>query len=319
MNVENLKQGILQGDRAALSRAITLTESKLPEHIEWSRQLLSALPKSRMARRVAITGAPGVGKSTFINMLGQELIKSTGQKLAVLAVDPSSSISGGSILGDKTRMQELSALAQCYIRPSPSGSHLGGVAERTMQAILLCEAAGFDHIWIETVGVGQSETEIRHMTDFFVLLLMPGAGDALQGIKRGIMEISDLLVIHQCDGNNEELAKKSEMQYQQALEMIHPYSNFWKQRTVCHSSLSNQHCSTLLKLFDDYFVTWSLHKEHLRREQDVWWLKEYSQQIWKARLESDERYKNGMIEMETAVKGGLDPFNAARKLMESIP
>jgi LAO/AO transport system kinase len=201
--LERYTEGILRGDRVILARAITVVESDLPADGELAARMLDAiLPATGKSRRVGITGVPGVGKSTFIDALGMHLIRQRGERVAVLSVDPSSPISGGSILGDKTRMERLSVEERAFIRPSPARGHLGGVARRTRETILLCEAAGFENVLVETVGVGQSETAVRSMTDFFLLLMLAGAGDELQGIKRGIIEMIDGMVINKADGDN---------------------------------------------------------------------------------------------------------------------
>ena len=221
-------QAILDGDRRTLARAITLVESTRPDHRDEAEALLEELmPETGGAIRVGISGAPGVGKSTFIEALGNDLIDK-GHRVAVLTVDPSSAISGGSILGDKTRMETLARRPEAFIRPSPSGKTLGGVTRRSRETLLLCEAAGFDVILVETVGVGQSETRVAEMTDMFVLLLQPGAGDELQGIKRGIMELADLVLINQADDGRETLANHSAADYRHALKLLRPRSRSWQ-------------------------------------------------------------------------------------------
>jgi LAO/AO transport system kinase len=220
-------RAILNGNRRALARAITLIESTRRDHRTEAGALLEKLmPHTGNSIRVGISGAPGVGKSTFIEALGNYLIDK-GHKPAVLTVDPSSAISGGSILGDKTRMETLARREEAYIRPSPAGNTLGGVTRRSRETLLLCEAAGFDIILVETVGVGQSETKVAEMTDMFVLLLQPGAGDRLQGIKRGIMELADLVLINQADDGREELALRSANEYKNALQLLRPRSAEW--------------------------------------------------------------------------------------------
>jgi LAO/AO transport system kinase len=210
--LERYTEGILRGDRVTLARAITVVESDLPADGELAARILDAiLPATGKSRRVGITGVPGVGKSTFIDALGMHLIRERGERVAVLSVDPSSPISGGSILGDKTRMERLSVEERAFIRPSPSRGHLGGVARRTRETMLLCEAAGFENVLVETVGVGQSETAVRSMTDFFLLLMLAGAGDELQGIKRGIIEMIDGMVINKADGDNRRKAERARM------------------------------------------------------------------------------------------------------------
>jgi LAO/AO transport system kinase len=223
-----LAEAVRSGDRRALARAITLIESTRDDHRATANALLERLmPDSGQSIRLGISGAPGVGKSTFIEALGNHVIDE-GHRVAVLTVDPSSAISGGSILGDKTRMETLSRRREAYIRPSPAGRVLGGVARRSREALLLCEAAGFDVIIVETVGVGQSETKVAEMTDMFVLLLQPGGGDELQGIKRGIMELADLVLFNKADGELEKLAGRSAAEFRHALRLLHPRSAHWQ-------------------------------------------------------------------------------------------
>jgi LAO/AO transport system kinase len=223
-----LAEAVTAGDRRALARAITLVESTRKDHRAMASDLLRRLmPHTGGSIRLGISGAPGVGKSTFIEALGNHLVDE-GQRVAVLTVDPSSVISGGSILGDKTRMETLSRRPEAFIRPSPSGNTLGGVARRSLESLLLCEAAGFDVIIVETVGVGQSETRVADMTDMFVLLLQPGGGDELQGIKRGIMELADLVLVNKADDGLEALATRSANDYRNALSLLHPRSAEWK-------------------------------------------------------------------------------------------
>ncbi|MDR0814563.1 MAG: methylmalonyl Co-A mutase-associated GTPase MeaB [Bacteroidales bacterium] len=237
--VDDYVEGILQNNRTVLSKAITLVESSLPEHEQMAQNIIErCLPHAGKSLRIGITGVPGAGKSTFIEALGKYLT-AKGRKLAVLAIDPSSERSKGSILGDKTRMELLSADPDAFIRPSPSSGSLGGVARKTRETIFLCEAAGFDTIFIETVGVGQSETAVHSMTDFFLLIQIAGAGDELQGIKRGIMEMADLIAVNKADGNNLEKAQLAKTQYQSALHLFpKPLSGWTPQATVC-SSINN--------------------------------------------------------------------------------
>lgn len=235
-SLEELKQGVISGDRGSLSQAITLAESRRADDQELAQELIAELlPRTGSARRVGLTGVPGAGKSTAIEALGLWLIEQ-GHKVAVLVIDPSSSRTGGSILGDKTRMQELSMNPDAYIRPSPTGGVLGGVARKTREAMLLCEAAGFDVVIVESVGVGQSEAELAELVDCLCLLLVPGAGDELQGIKRGIMEMADLIVVNKADGDRIPLAKRARGDYRHALRMLPPSTQGWETPVLIASS-----------------------------------------------------------------------------------
>jgi LAO/AO transport system kinase len=227
-SVQELKEGLTGGDRGSLSRAITLAESRRSDDQEHAQELIAdLLPETGKALRIGITGVPGAGKSTAIEALGLWLIE-RGHKVAVLVIDPTSSRTGGSILGDKTRMHQLSSQENAYIRPSPSGGVLGGVARKTREAMLLCEAAGFDVIIVESVGVGQSEAELAEMVDCLILLLVPGAGDELQGIKRGIMELADMIVVNKADGDRVPMAKRARGDYRHALRMLPPSTPGWE-------------------------------------------------------------------------------------------
>ena len=231
-------QALLDGNRRALAKAITLVESKLDTHREQAQDILEqVLPQSGNSIRIGITGVPGVGKSTFIEAFGLYLI-SQGKRVAVLAVDPSSPIAGGSILGDKTRMEELSRREEAFIRPSPAEGALGGVAQKTRESMLLCEAAGYDVILVETVGVGQSEYQVAGMVDFFMVLMLPGGGDELQGIKKGILELADALVINKADGESENLAKLSRTHYTSAMNLLR-HNSFWTPRVMTCSALES--------------------------------------------------------------------------------
>jgi LAO/AO transport system kinase len=230
--------GVLAGNRVVLARAITLVESRLAADGDLAARLLDAiLPYTGKSRRIGITGVPGVGKSTFIDALGIHVTRECGEQLAVLSVDPSSPISGGSILGDKTRMERLAMDERAFIRPSPAGGHLGGVARRTRETILLCEAAGFRNVFIETVGVGQSETAVRSMSDFFLLLMLAGAGDELQGIKRGIIEMIDGMAINKADGDNQAKAERARAEYASALHLFPASADGWTPQVSCCSAL----------------------------------------------------------------------------------
>ncbi len=245
---------LLSGDRRTLGKAITLVESGKETDQNLAQTLLQTiLPKTGNSFRLGISGVPGVGKSTFIENFGQLLI-SKGHKVAVLAVDPSSPLSGGSILADKTRMEKLSQMENAFIRPSPSSGFLGGVAQKTREAILLCEAAGYDYIIVETVGVGQSEFEVSSMVDFFMLLQIPNAGDEIQGIKKGVLELADLIVINKADGSSLDLAKRSQNQLQSALEFFHQAPD-WKTKVVLNSSLDLELQNEIFDILQSFFST----------------------------------------------------------------
>jgi LAO/AO transport system kinase len=318
-DLDALAQSILDGDRRALARAITLIESTRRDHRTESGALLEKLmPYTGNSIRVGISGAPGVGKSTFIEALGNFLID-LGHKPAVLTVDPSSAISGGSILGDKTRMETLARREEAYIRPSPAGNTLGGVTRRSRETLLLCEAAGFDVILVETVGVGQSETKVADMTDMFVLLLQPGAGDQLQGIKRGIMELADLVLINQADDGREELALRSANEYTHALQLLRPRSAAWKVEVKTCSARDHVGIDAAWDAVTRHQATLTSgdHLATVRAEQASAWLWSEVQDSLVADLR--EKYGTGhhISELENAVREGRIPATtAAEKLLD---
>lgn len=269
-----LAQQIIKGNITALGKGITLLESTLTEHEDQSQELLSeCLPHSGKSIRVGVTGVPGVGKSTFIEVLGK-LLTSQGKKVAVLAIDPTSERTHGSILGDKSRMHELAANENAFIRPSPNSGTLGGVANRTRESIILCEAAGFEIILIETVGVGQSETTVSNLVDFFLLLMLAGAGDELQGIKRGIMELADALIITKADGGNLQNAKNAAMEYKSALHLFPAMENGWIPHVSTCSSLVDTGIAEIFETitkFDTQMIS-SGWKNTNRENQNIYWL-----------------------------------------------
>ncbi len=273
---EQFAEGVLAGERGILGRAITMVESNLPQHTLQAQEILKhLLPHTGKSMRVGITGVPGVGKSTFIESLGCYLLEQ-GYKVAVLAVDPSSSISGGSILGDKTRMEKLGRDDRCFIRPSPSGGTLGGVTRKTRETMLVCEAAGFDVILIETVGVGQSEITVRSMSDFFLLLMLAGAGDELQGIKKGIMELADALVINKADGDNKLPAELARNEYERAMHYLQPSTEGWTSHAFTCSSTKNQGIAELWRVilkFREITTKSGIFDKH-RKEQNIKWVHE---------------------------------------------
>lgn len=315
---KELVDGILQGNKTALSRAITLVESSNPNHLAKANEVITAcLQHADKSVRIGITGVPGVGKSTFIEAFGKHLT-GLGKKVAVLAVDPSSSLSHGSILGDKTRMEELVKDENAYIRPSASGDTLGGVARKTREAIILCEACGFNTIIIETVGVGQSETAVHGMTDFFLLLKIAGAGDELQGIKRGIMEMADLIVINKADGDNIKKAKLAKTEFNRALHLFPPKQSGWQPKVTTCSAITHDGIAETLDTIQSYF---DLTKENgyfagHRREQNQNWLLETINEQLKARFYSDEGIAKLLEEKKSAVQTNkLSPFAAAQELL----
>ncbi|MBJ6367881.1 methylmalonyl Co-A mutase-associated GTPase MeaB [Snuella sedimenti] len=274
LNTKALVASILKSDTVALSRAITLIESNHPSHIKQANAIIKAcLPYANQSIRIGVTGVPGVGKSTFIEAFGKYLT-SKGKRVAVLAIDPSSSLSKGSILGDKTRMEALVKDEHAFIRPSSSGDSLGGVARKTRESIILCEAAGFDVIIIETVGVGQSETTVHSMVDFFLLLKLAGAGDELQGIKRGIMEMADAVVINKADGDTLKHAQLAKVEFNKALQLYPIKASRWKPKVMLCSALQNEGIDSVWKLISDYIAITSKNHyfEKKRQEQNKFWL-----------------------------------------------
>lgn len=276
LQVDDFVDGILSGNRVILSQAVTLIESVKPEHNELAQQIIKhCLPHSGHSARIGITGVPGAGKSTFIEALGKHITKKGG-KLAVLAIDPSSERSKGSILGDKTRMEELANDPNAYIRPSPSAGSLGGVARKTRETVILCEAAGFDTIFIETVGVGQSETAVHSMVDFFLLIQIAGAGDELQGIKRGIMEMADGIAINKADGNNIEKAGLAQAQFRNALHLFPPSPSGWEPKVLTCSSLLKTGINETWEMVENYieFVKQNHYFDTRRKQQAKYWMYE---------------------------------------------
>lgn len=311
--------GILSGNRTLLSQAITLTESSLPAHTDLAQQIIEkCLPWSGKSLRVGITGVPGVGKSTFIESLGMMLIRST-RKLAVLAIDPSSERSKGSIMGDKTRMEQLSAEPGAFIRPSPSAGSLGGVARKTRENIILCEAAGFDTIFIETVGVGQSETAVHSMVDFFLLLMLAGAGDELQGIKRGIMEMADAIAITKADGENVARAERARSEYMNALHLFPPATSGWMPRVMTCSSKTSSGIDLVWDTVLEYVTHARLNGyfEKRRQEQSLYWMFESINQNLKDSFYHDARIQKLLEKFKKEVLyGEITPFTPTKALLE---
>ena len=318
LTLQEYSQGIRSGNRVVLSQAITLAESTLDADRELASQLVQELlPMTGNSLRIGITGVPGVGKSTFIEAFGKMLLNQ-GKKVAVLAVDPSSQVSKGSILGDKTRMENLAADKRAFIRPSPSGHTLRGVSARTREAMLLCEAAGFDVILVETVGVGQSETAVKNMVDFFLLLMLAGAGDELQGIKKGIMEMADAVLIHKADGGNLDLAKKAKSNYQNALHLFPQSEKNWSPKVLLASSLTGMGLNQAWEMVREYEqkMKGSAFWESNRAAQRINWLEDQIQDLLGQAFLRNEKVKNILEVEKSKVKSGeLHPGVLAQRLI----
>jgi len=316
---KELIDGILSGTIAALSRAITLVESTNANHLAKANEVINAcLPHANKSVRIGITGVPGVGKSTFIEAFGKHLT-GLGKKVAVLAVDPSSTISHGSILGDKTRMEELVKDANAYIRPSASGETLGGVARKTRETITLCEAAGFDTILIETVGVGQSETAVHSMVDFFLLLKISGAGDELQGIKRGIMEMADAIVINKADGDNIKKAQFAKMEFNRALHLFPAKKSGWTPTTSTCSAITHEGIPEVWETILNFIELTKGNKYFFekRKEQNQYWMLETINEQLKTNFYNHPEIQNLLDSTKKAVSTDeISPFAAARLLLE---
>ena len=320
LNISDIVSGISKAESTILSQAITMLESKRKEDKAIVYSALSKLPPSdHKSFRIGITGSPGVGKSTFIETFGKHL-SAMGISVAVLTIDPSSKINGGSILGDKTRMEELSKESNVFIRPSPTKGELGGVAEQSYESILLCEKAGFDVIIIETVGVGQSETHVKHVVDFFLLLILAGAGDELQGIKRGIMELADGIAITKSDGDNEKNAKIAKNSYQNAIHLLPPKDNNWITEVKTCSSIENQGITEIWKLLEKFqkHCRGNNWINNNRTEQDIFWFHQKLNQFLMEDFLSKENVTEKVKKMEASlIKGDLDPFTAASKIFKN--
>jgi len=315
---DTLAQEIASGDRRALARGITLVESTRVDDRDAADQLLTELmPSTGRAVRVGISGAPGSGKSTLIESLGLHIV-STGHRVAVLAVDPSSTRTGGSILGDKTRMGDLSRDPAAFVRPSPAGGTLGGVARRTREAMLLCESAGFDVVLVETVGVGQSEVAVAGMVDCFVLVIAPGGGDELQGIKRGIVELADLVVVNKADGDLAAVATATASDYAAALHLVRPRSDAWTPRVLTCSALEHRGIDDLWKAVEEFAsATAGTEQETRRREQARAWMRDELADSVLERLHADDATAAAADALEADVaEGRIAPTTAARRLLD---
>ena len=318
-SVNEFVTGVLNGNITFLSKAITLVESTNIKHQQKANEILNCcLPHANKSIRIGITGVPGVGKSTFIETFGKYLT-AQGKKVAVLAVDPSSSVNKGAILGDKTRMEALVTDENAFIRPSPSGTSLGGVAQKTRESIILCEAAGFDTIIIETVGVGQSETVVHSMVDFFLLLKLAGAGDELQGIKRGIIEMADAIVINKADGDNKQNAKIAKVAFNRALHLYPLKESKWQPKVLTASALHNSGIEEINNMILTYIA---ITKENAyfnkkRNEQNKFWLLSTIEQQLKTNFYQNPKVKSALQEeIDNLENGKTTPFNAAKRLLD---
>jgi len=320
-DAEKLADDVVAGRRRALAQAITLVESTRADHRETAETLIARLlAEAGRSFRLGISGAPGVGKSTFIEALGLHAI-AQGRRVAVLAVDPSSARAGGSILGDKTRMEKLARAPEAYIRPSPSGGTLGGVARRTRESMLVCEAAGFDFVIVETVGVGQSETAVADMVDMFMLLLAPGGGDELQGIKRGIVELADLVVVNKADGDLAAAAERARVDYENALHLLRPASTVWRPRVLPCSALTGKGIAEIWRTLGAYRA--AMEKAEgiagRRARQAVAWMWSEITETLQLRLREAPAVADAIPRLEAAVAAGeMPPATAARQLLDTF-
>ena len=320
MPLTTTAEAIVAGNRRALAKAITLVESSRPQDREAAQALLNELlPHTGKSLRVGITGVPGVGKSTFIESFGQHVI-AKGHKVAVLAVDPSSPMAGGSILGDKTRMEHLARDPSAFIRPSPAGRALGGVALKTRESMLLCEAAGFDVVLVETVGVGQSEHQVGSMVDFFLILLLPGGGDELQGIKKGILELADAIMINKADGESESLARKTKLHYQSAMSLL-ASNDFWKPEVHTCSALERQgieECWSMMERFQEEAKDCRAY-DRKRAEQNLQWMWQLTDDMLRQQLTDHSGVGKMLPGLRDQVgRGELTPVTAATQIIAQL-
>lgn len=321
LSPEEFVEGVLTGDRATLARAITLIESTSRLHEVQAQEVLQRLlPHTGNAQRIGITGVPGVGKSTFIESFGCYLIEQ-GRHVAVLTIDPTSKRSGGSILGDKTRMEKLSRQPQAFIRPSAAGQSLGGVARRTRETLLLCEAAGFDTVLVETVGVGQSETVLRSMVDFFLLLLLPGAGDELQGIKKGIIEMADAVLINKADGDNRLRAEQARAEQRSALHCLQPATPGWTTEVALCSGLTGEGIPEMWSVIQQYFSRFQPAGlvDKRRQQQSLNWFSSLVEDELLRRFYRDPHVQERIVALQQdLLQGHTTPVRASRDLLESL-
>ncbi|HEX2922361.1 MAG TPA: methylmalonyl Co-A mutase-associated GTPase MeaB [Bacteroidales bacterium] len=312
-------EGIKSGNRKMLGQAITLVESFLPEHYSKAQEIIEkCLPQSSESIRIGITGVPGAGKSTFIETFGL-FLAGIDRKIAVLTIDPSSENSKGSILGDKTRMEQLSTHPSVFIRSSPSSGSLGGVARKTREAIILCEAAGYDTILVETMGVGQAETEVHSMVDFFLLLMLAGAGDEIQGIKRGIMEMADMIAITKADGQNIANAENARILYQNAINLFPPAPSGWRPKVVACSARKNKGISELWDIIDEYFTytKGTGYFDELRKQQQIVRMDNTIREFLKHSFYNNKLVKQFRPEVEKQLSNGLiTSYTAALTLLD---
>jgi LAO/AO transport system kinase len=319
LSVDDFVNGVVNNDRVILARAITLIESQSEEHRQKAAEILEKLlPYTGKSIRIGITRVPGAGKSTLIETFGLYLIKQ-GHKLAVLTIDPSSALSKGSILGDKTRMEKLSGEENCFIRPSPSGGTLGGVARKTRETISACEAAGYDVILIETVGVGQSEITVRSMVDFFLLVLIAGAGDELQGIKKGVIELADMIAINKADGDNKQKAELAKAEYENALHYLQPATEGWRTKTVTCSALTGEGIPDIWNHIQEFIRIMNKSGEFDKRrsEQNLEWMFTLLEESIKQKFYSHPKVRSSLQSLREKVKEGeLLPTKAAEELLK---
>ena len=320
LSVNDMVEGVIKGNITVLSQAVTLVESLNPNHIAKAQEVIEkCLPYSGNSVRIGISGVPGAGKSTSIDAFGIHLLEKHGGKLAVLAIDPSSERSKGSILGDKTRMEKLSIHPDSFIRPSPTAGSLGGVARKTRESIILCEAAGFDKIFVETVGVGQSETACHSMVDFFLLIQLAGTGDELQGIKRGIMEISDGIVINKCDGSNKEKCEMAATHFRNALHFFPKPESGWLPKVMCYSGFYGIGIENIWDMVYEYFdfVKKNGYFDYRRNEQSKYWMYESINETLRNNFYNNAEIKEALrFEEQEVLEGKQTSFIAAHKLLE---